>query len=152
MSRFSGGGRGGSVSQPLRSGRPSSWMTGALQINTGILILSGMVVLWLGWGHWLLSWSHPCIWLDQLHWDCLGEMSKQAKYVFMFAEFPSFVSLGCVFAFLLVYTAFIRDLGKHEYRVRWGVKFTAMNFCDWGQNGKEHMKLQVVQAIWRSLD
>lgn len=76
------------------------------------------------------SFLPTCIWLDQSQWDCLGEMSKQAKCVFMFSEFPCFVSSGCVFAFLLVHRAFIRDLCTYEYGVRWGVKFTAVNFCD----------------------
>lgn len=76
------------------------------------------------------SFLPTCIWLDQLRWDCLGEMSKQTKYVYMFAELPSFVSSACVFAFFLVHKAFVRDLCKYEYGVRWGVKFTAMNFCD----------------------
>lgn len=38
---------GDSVSQPLRSGKPSSWVKVVLLINSGILIHRGMVVLWL---------------------------------------------------------------------------------------------------------
>lgn len=54
------GSLGDSVSQPLRSGKPSSWVKVVLLINSGVLIRRGMVVLWLDWGYWLWwPWNHP---------------------------------------------------------------------------------------------
>lgn len=49
------------------------------------------------------SFLPSCIWLGQLQWGCLGEMSKQAKCVFMFAEFPV-LSLQGVFSHFFLST------------------------------------------------